>query len=179
MGKEHILGEVYKVVADNNRHLQQLWIGHIIFTWRWWLGVALTIIPWIIWIKARNKKETIRLLFTGLVVAIVTNVLDLIGICYGLWYYDYKVTPMTVIYVPWDFALFPVAIMLLLQLKPKVNVFIKAIGFAMICAFVFEPLFAWLDIYVYVKWKHWYSFIIYIPLYLIFNKIYNSKLLKQ
>lgn len=179
LDKQYILGEVYKEVAKNNGRLQVLWLSHIIFTWRWWLGVALSIIPWIIWIRVRNRKQTIRLLFTGLVVAITTNVLDLIGVCYGLWYYDYKVTPMIVIYIPWDFALFPVSIMLLLQLKPEVNVFIKAIGFAMICSFVFEPLFTWLGIYVYVNWKQWYSFIIYIPLYLIFNKIYNSKLLKQ
>jgi len=177
--KGHILGEVYKVVANNNRNLHNLWINHIVFTWRWWLGVFLTFIPWFIWIKVRNKKETIRLLFTGLVVAITTNVLDLAGICYGLWYYDYKVTPMTVIYVPWDFALFPVAIMLLIQFKPKVSPLIKAIGFGLICGFVFEPLFAWMDVYVYTNWKHWYSFVIYTLLYLIFYKIYDSKLLRQ
>lgn len=167
------------MVVENNRNLTDLWLNHIVFTWRWWLGVVLSIIPWIFWIKVRNKKDEVRLLFVGLIVAIVTDFLDVIGIFYGLWYYDYKITPLTVIFIPWDFTLFPVSIMLLLQFKPKANVFIKAIGYSLICAFVFEPFFAWLGIYVYKNWSHWYSFIIYSLLYLMFDRIYRSRFLNR
>jgi hypothetical protein len=149
--KTHILGEVYKVVIDNNRNLRNIWGRDIVFTWRWWFELALAVLPWVIWIKIRDKDNSVRLLFVGLVVAIITNTMDMIGVCMGMWYYDYKIIPMTVIYIPWDYSLFPVSMMLLLQYKPKVNIFIKAIGFAAICAFVFEPLFSWMDLYVRLK----------------------------
>ena len=154
-----------------------LWSSSIIFSWRWWINIALTVLPWVIWLKVRDKENTSRLLFVGVITMLVTNCLNNIGLNYHLWHYDWKITPLTLMFIPWDYALFPVGIMLLIQVKPKVSVYIKAFIFAFITAFVFEPFYSWLGLYQPVHWKYWYSFIIYIPLFLIFTKIYHSKLL--
>jgi hypothetical protein len=172
----HLLDEVYEMVAEANDKLIDIWFNEIVFNWRWWFEVVLAIIPWIIWIKIRDKTDTARLLFVGLAVMIVTNFLDIIGASFNLWHYDYKIFPCIPIYLPWDMTLFPVSVMFMLQFKPETNVFIKALIFAFLCAFVFEPLFNLLDMYHPLNWKYWYGFVTYIPLYLFFNFIYNSKI---
>lgn len=179
MGNNKILDEVYRISAENSAKLTDIWLTHIVFSWRWWFEVALAIIPWIVWIKIRDKNNTARLLFVGMVVALISNVLDIIGGSYNLWHYDWKDFPFIPIYLPWDFTLFPVSVMIMLQFKPKINAFFKAIIFSFLCAFVFEPLFSYLSMYHKISWKYWYSFVIYIPLYLFYNYIYKSKLWKH
>ncbi|HBW36110.1 MAG TPA: hypothetical protein DEF89_12665 [Desulfosporosinus sp.] len=171
-----MLDEVYNMITIANNKLFYIWATQIVFTWRWWLEIILIVLPWIVWVKIRNRKDTVRLLFIGLSVAIATSTFDNIGISYGLWHYDWKPFPCFYSFFPWNYSLFPVVVMLLLQFKPKVNPIIKAVGFAFLCAFVCEPFANWIALYDLKNWEFWYSFIIYIPLYLIFNYIYNSRL---
>ena len=171
-----LLDEVYDKVAQGNLKAYDIWIADIVFSWRWWLAVALSIVPWIFWIKIRNTHNTARLLFVGLVVAMVSNVLDVIGATYNIWHYDWNVMPLVPVYFPWDFTLFPVSVMTLLQFKPTINKYIKAVVFSFLCAFVFEPLFSWINMYHKIAWEYCYSFIIYIPLYLFYDYLYNSKM---
>lgn len=171
-----ILDEVYKILARDNSKLYDIWATQILFSWRWWTLLGLSIIPWIIWFKIRNKNDIVRLLFVGLVAAIISNTLDTIGVIYNLWHYDWKITPFIPMYFPWDFTLMPVGIMIMLQFKPKINRYIKAIIFSFGCAYVFEPLFSWLSVYHTIHWKYWYSFIINIFLYLYYDYLYRCKL---
>lgn len=171
-----LLDEVYNMVTQGNLKGYPIWSTNIVFSWRWWLSLALSILPWIFWIKIRSKNNTARLLFVGLVVALSTNVLDTLGAFHGLWHYDWNVMPFVPIYFPWDFTLFPVGVMLLLQLKPNISKYIKVFVFSFMCSFVFEPFFSWICMYHIVHWKYWYSFIIYIPLYLFYDYLYNSKM---
>ena len=179
MKANNLLDEVYKILAQDNSKLTDIWLTQIIFSWRWWLLVALSIIPWIIWIKIRNKNDTVRLLFVGLVIGLVSNELDTTGITLNLWHYDWKIFPTIPMYLPWDYTLLPVSIMLLLQFKPKINKYIKAITFSFMCAYIFEPLSIIIGLYHVIKWKSLYSFIIYIILYLCYDYLYNSKLFKR
>ena len=179
MKENKLLDEVYNILAQDNYKLTDIWLNHIVFRWRWWLLLGLSIIPWIIWINIRNKNDTVRLLFVGLIVAMVSNTLDTIGINYDMWHYDWKIFPFISLYLPWDLTLFPVSIMLMLQYKPKINKYIKAITFSFTCAFIFEPLFSLLSLYDTVHWKYWYSFIIYIFLYLCYDYLYRSKLFQH
>ena len=178
MIKIQLLDEIYKIVAQNNLEVYDIWINKVVFTWRWWLGVALSIVPWIFWIKVRDKNNTARLLFVGLVTAIISNTLDTIGSSYNLWHYDWKVLPFIPIYFPWNFTLFPVSVMLLLQFTPNFNKYFKAVAFSFMCSFVFEPFFSWISLYDAVNWEYWYSFIIYIPIYLYYEYLYKSKMWK-
>jgi len=177
MNPKTILDEVYKMIETANYKMFNIWTTHIFLSWRWWLGVVLTILPWIVWIKIRDKKDTPRLFTVGLGVMVITNIMDNVGLSYNLWHYDINVSPASNIFIPWDYALIPVGIMLILQFKPEINVYIKAVAFAFFTAFIFQPFLSWIGMYDMVNWKYWYSFIICILLYLFFNYIYNSKLL--
>jgi hypothetical protein len=176
MNGEKLIEGIYSMTANGNYKMAHLWITEIVFTWKWWFGVALTIVPWILWVIFRDKKDTVRILFVGLVVMIVTVIMDNIGISYNLWHYDSNVLPFSTIFFPWDCSLLPVDVMFTLQYFPKLNPFIKALVLAILCAFITEPFFAWIKMYSIVHWKFWYSFVIYIPLYLLFNWIYEGKL---
>jgi hypothetical protein len=107
---------------------------------------------------------------------LIAVTLDNIGIDLGFWHYDWKLSPFLNVFLPFDYSLFPVGIMLILQFKPKINEFIKAIALALFSAFIFEPFFVWIKMYDLTNWEYWYSFFLYIPLYLFFNYIYKSKL---
>ena len=124
MNSSNMLDEVYNMIANAHYKLFNIWCTQIVFSWRWWLGVALCILPWIVWSKIRDKKDTIRLLFVGLVVMLVTATLDNMGLSYHLWHYAWQVIPLSTMFVPWDFTIFPVGIMIMLQFNTKINVYI-------------------------------------------------------
>ena len=107
---------------------------------------------------------------------LVTGTLDTIGLAYNVWHYDCLIFPNANVFVPWDYCLFPVGIMLILQFNPQINAYIKALAFAFITTYIFTPPFIWLELYDRQSWKPWYSFVIYIPLYLFFNFVYKSNL---
>lgn len=179
MNNNYILDKAYEAIAQINNKILEIWLNTIIFSWRWWIGVALTIVPWTLWIIFHNKSRTCRLLLIGLIAACTTNFLDMVGLSFGLWHYDWKMLPLFASYIPWDFALFPVSVMFLLQFKPKLNPWIKAFCFAFACAFVFEPLFSWLKMYHATHWNYFYSFFIYLFLYYIYHLIYKAKFLSD
>lgn len=152
------------------------WLDHEILTWRWWLGLGLSVVPWIVfWCAARNKPYFDRLLYVCLYVIMVSVILDTLGDQYGLWHYRYNVIPAIPTYFPWDFTLMPLAIITMLIIKPRVNPWIKAIVFALLASFVGEPLFNWADVYVLEKWKYIYSVPIQIVLYLTAHLLFTTR----
>jgi len=167
---------IYKLIEKEDHELNYIWSTQIIFHWRWWLGVVLLILPWVVWAKIRDKNDTVRQLFVVLVVIIITSTIDNIGVYYDSWYYLHRVIPACYTGYVWDYSLFPIGIILSLQFNPKLNIYIKAVIFALICAFIGEPFFVWIGMYHLVNWKYWYSFIVYVPLYLLFFHIYKSKI---
>ncbi|MFC6604110.1 hypothetical protein ACFQDF_25425 [Ectobacillus funiculus] len=56
---------------------------------------------------------------------------------------------------------------MLIQYKPSISPIIKAIIFGGCSAFVAEPIFSAIHFYELVHWKYYYSFPIYIMVYLI------------
>lgn len=147
--------------------LESLWSEHIFLTWRWWLNIGFTFIPWLIWLKYSKRESRDRLLYAGLTIIIISMLLDSIGIQYGRWYYMYEVVHFIPCFIPFDTSLLPVTVMLFIQYKPEVNPLIKAVIFAGITSFIAEPIFVWLDLVRYPNWEYVYSFGIYILLYLI------------
>jgi len=167
---------IYKIIGNENHKLNNIWNTQIVFHWRWWLGITLLILPWVIWAKIRDKKDTIRQLFIILIVIIITSTMDDIGVYYNCWYYIHRIIPACYIGYAWDYSLFPIGIILTLQFNPKLNIYIKTLIFSILCAFIFEPFFVWIGMYHLMYWKYWYSFVIYIPLYFLFYHVYKSKL---
>lgn len=170
--------EAAKIIDKNKQEIVQLidqnisvWTENILFTWQWWLGVVLTISPWVLWTIFRKKNCTDRLLYVALFVMIIASFLDTFGVQMGLWYYKYEVIPMMPTYAPWDFTLMPVTILFFLQVKPKVNPWLKAFIFAGIASFVAEPISNWLQLYEPKEWRYIYSFPIQVSIYLLSHYI--------
>jgi hypothetical protein len=165
---------VKKMIDDNENALKDLvyqkidiWSEHVVFSGIWWLGVVLTILPWIIWFIYRKKNSSDRILYVGLFVAVISLCLDVIGDQLGLWHYRFVVIPFLPTYIPWDLTLMPITVMFLIQIKPKVNPLIKAVLFALSSSYIGEPIFNWLGVYVLDSWKYSYSVPIQFVIYLI------------
>lgn len=103
-----------------------LWKTAIVFSWRWWIAVGIMVVPWILWLIVRKRESTHRLLFVGSIIAILSTLIDMIGIILGFWFYPITVFPFTPSYIPFDICALPVATMLWLQFFPKWNLFLKA-----------------------------------------------------
>ncbi|NKE05804.1 MULTISPECIES: CBO0543 family protein [Mesobacillus] len=145
----------------------ELWQQEVIFSWRWWFGVIVTIITWFLWIKFHKKESRYRLLTAGFFVMTISVALDAIGVQMGLWSYRYEVFPFIPAYLPYDLALMPVIIMSLIQYKPHFSPIKKAVIFGLLTAFIGEPLIVVTDIYKPINWKFYYSIPIYIVIYLV------------
>ncbi|MDD3364896.1 MAG: hypothetical protein PHZ03_07955, partial [Syntrophomonas sp.] len=67
----------YQEVIEARRELQDLavahWLQDDIHKWTWWLNVALTIVPWIIWWKLVDRKRVFEILAYGLLVTVTAT----------------------------------------------------------------------------------------------------------
>jgi len=173
MDAEYInrLENAYSLISQANSEMIHLWVANTFLTWRWWLALLLTIGPWIAWYFLRKKDSTDRLLYAGLVVALISSWMDVIGILFGLWSYHADVVPFSPSFIPWDITLLPVSITLLIQYKPHVSPILKSVIYSGITSFVMEPALKWLGFYWPKHWEYYYSFPIYILIYLIAHYI--------
>ncbi len=151
-----------------NAHDQyfSVWKEEVFLNWRWWLGLLITILVLGLWLKFHKKSSRYRLLTAGFFVAAISISFDAIGVELGLWYYRFDVLPFISAYVPYDIALIPVVVMVLIQFKPNFSPFIKSIIFSLLTSFVGEGIFEWLNIYHPIHWRAIYSVPIYIFIYL-------------
>ncbi|PLT29995.1 CBO0543 family protein [Peribacillus deserti] len=167
--------QIHKLIQEKI----EIWFDYVVFSSLWWLGVALSVIPWILWFIFRNKNSTDRILYSGFFVIIISIALDIVGDQFSLWHYRFNVIPIVPTYFPWDITLMPVTVMFILQIKPDTNPFIKAIVFAVFSAYIAEPFFHWLGIYVTLSWKYTYSvpiqFVIYLVAHYLSRRSHFSK----
>jgi hypothetical protein len=168
--------QIHLNISKLNEDYIILWKEEMFLTWRWWVQVALLFVPWFVWYFIKKKESTNRLLLSGLFVYLMTSILDSIGVAFGLWHYLYTPLPyLHTFFLPWDFSAFPVMIMLLIQIKPNINPYIKALFFACISAFVFEPFFTWLKLYVPLNWEHYYGIPLHFIIYVIADRVSRRK----
>lgn len=165
--------EIIKIIDENVNQIHeliqqkiQIWLDHALFSGLWWIGVGLSIIPWIIWFIFRDKQSSDRLLFAGFFVMVISLILDVMGDQLGFWHYRFNVIPVLPTYFPWDLTLMPITIMFLLQIKPQVSPLIKAILFALVTSYIAEPVIEWIKIYHPLNWKYSYSVPIQIVIFL-------------
>jgi len=169
IANEHVV----KLVDENHEQIhklilekQEIWLQHVLFSGLWWLGVGLSIIPWMIWFIFRPKDSTDRILYVGFFVMGIALALDVFGDQFGFWHYRYNVIPIVPTYFPWDITLMPVSVMILLQIKAKTNPLLKALCFGLVSGYLAEPFFHWVGIYVPTHWRYTYSVPIQMVIYL-------------
>lgn len=162
---ELIDGNVDKIEGLVDRKID-IWFEHVLFSDLWWIGLALSVIPWVLWFMIRKKDSTDRLLYVAFYVMTISVILDIMGDQIGLWHYRFNVVPTLPTYFPWDTTLMPVCIITLIQIKPKLNPWYKAIFFALITSYLAEPFFEWLTVYQPIHWRYSYSVPIQIAIYM-------------
>ena len=165
----HKIEEFYRIVHKANEAYFTYWKEHTFLHWDWWLSVGLTVLPWVIWWRWTDKANRARFMFTAFFIVIVCSWFDFCGVALGLWYYAGKVIPTIPSYAPWDFALFPVTMTLLIQFRPHISPLKKAIFYGLMVAFIGEPIFEWTGLYTKTHWQYSYSFPIYMLIYLSAN----------
>jgi hypothetical protein len=169
---DRILGQ-YGQIHDE---IENLWKTKMVFTWHWWLDVALAVLPWIIWLIVRDRRRTHSLLYAGLFSMLAASLLDMVGISQGGWNYNTLLLPYFPEYLPWDLTVMPVGTMLYLQFFPKINPWIKGAVFGATAAYVIEPVFIWLGLYEPGGWEHHYSLPIYFALFMLGYWLYSGNL---
>jgi hypothetical protein len=147
----------------------------MVFTWHWWLDVALSVLPWILWFIVRDRKNTHNLLYAGLFSMLTATILNMMGISQGGWNYNTWLLPYLPEYLPWDLSVMPVTAMLFYQFFPKINPWIKGAVFGVTAAYVVEPFFIWLGVYEPSGWEHHYSLPIYFLIYMAGYWLYTRK----
>ncbi len=158
--------QAYSLIEQANDLMIHLWLKDTLFTWKWWLGVVMSTVPWIIWFIFRRQESKDRLLLAGFFVMLIASWFDVLGVLFGLWSYYHNVVPFSPAFVPWDFTLLPVMTMFFLQIKPRISPWLKAIVLSGISSFMAEPLFVYIGLYNPKHWKFIYSFPILAVIYL-------------
>lgn len=161
------LAEIHAKLVEVSYAFLEVWKEEIFLSSAWWLSLAFTIMPWLLWVKYRKKESTSRLLFAGFFVLVISSWLDFFGTIFGLWFYPAKVLPSMPPFLPYDFCILPVFAMFLMQYKTQVSVWIKAFVFGGINAFIGEPILWMIHFYEPEQWKYYYSFPIYTIIYII------------
>jgi len=154
--------------------LRESWKSDILFTWQWWLLLALAIIPWLVWWMLVDRKRIFEILTYGLMIMTVSTLFDAIGVELDLWEYHYQLIPLLDVFIVYDVSVIPVTYMLIYQYFNIWKSFLIAnIVLSGIFAFVSEPILKWLNYYQLIEWKYLYSFGIYIAIAIIIKCFIN------
>ncbi|WP_079508892.1 CBO0543 family protein [Mesobacillus jeotgali] len=158
--------KVYNQLTDISSVLAKIVKEEFLFTWQWWFGIALFVLPWIIWFIFRNKESTGRLLLGGLLTIILSLTIDLAALTTGHWSYPFVIIPLApFLFLPYHFSLAPVGIMFILQFKPEANPLLKGVLFSAISAFVGMNFFKAIHFYNPKNWSSFNDFFIFLFLY--------------
>lgn len=150
--------EIYYLQSAADEASREFWFNNVVFSYQWWLLVAVTIIPFIVWWKIVDRRRLFEITTYGLFVALLSGLLDAIGVETDAWDYKYDLIPLLDVFIVYDISVLPISYMVIYQYFPKWRQFIIAhIILAFVFAFVAEPLLIWLDIYQVMNWKHIYS----------------------
>ncbi|WP_088226669.1 CBO0543 family protein [Desulfosporosinus sp. FKB] len=178
----YIIPELEKVLEKvhlANVQVYHIWIITTLFTWKWWLLLAIGVVSWLSWIYMRPKDKTHHLLLAGFFVMVATYFMDAVGLALGLWSYPIKEIPLIPPYLVWDLCVMPVSAMATIQFKPTMNQIVKSIGLGLSGAFIVQPIASWLGYYHLKHWRHSYSFPLVIIIYLLANFFYNERSWKK
>lgn len=92
--------------------LKNYWFQSNFLTAKWWVIVILPIVPWTIWWHFLNKRRGVEIVCFGLMVSVISTILDSIGGNLLLW--EYKIRVFYLIYpefFPYDFTAIPIVYM--------------------------------------------------------------------
>lgn len=150
------------------------WLNETLFTPIWWILFVTTLGTLIVWFLILDKKRITEILTFGLLVSIVSLLLDALGLALNWWEYKHMLTPLS-LPIEIHVVQMPVIYMIIYQYFHTWKTFIIAnMVNAFVFAFILEPLLVWLQVYDVYKWEHVYSFFPYIIIALVFKYAGNQ-----
>ena len=164
-GLEQVDKATQKLTESNQLYVEAIMNG-LLFSWQWWIALGMLIVPWVLWGIFRNKESSARIFSAGLLMMVLSEILDTMGVSFGKWAYPVKVIPVATINFSFRLSLLPVLLMFFLQIKPQFNSLIKAVLFGGFGAYIGLPLLGMIDLYKKVDWAYTYSFFILLIFYL-------------
>lgn len=164
-GPDQSLDEIIKLKMQLRDIFIPYYLSSELFSWLWWLSVAASIIPLVIWWKVVNKKRLLEICVFGLLMNISSTFLDSIGSTLVLWEYLVHIVPQSALMTPVDLVVVPVVFMIIYQ---KFGTWARFIGIstvaAAVIAFIAEPIAVYIGLYKPITWSCIYSFPLYILL---------------
>jgi hypothetical protein len=155
-------------------HQIEYFIQKELFTWQWWFLLALSILPWVLWLVIRDKQRQGKLLLGGISVGLIAVIADVTGSQAGFWFYCIKLIPSIPPLLPYDLSLMPVSFMLIQQYtKKRWQRYMVFAIFSVGTAFLIEPVLELMKVYTHVSWKHYYSVPVYFAIMWMGSKMYD------
>jgi hypothetical protein len=140
----------------------QHYAQHEIFSWTWFIEIALIFFPLLIWWKLVDKKRLLEICVFGLIVNMMAAFLDVAGSDYVLWEYPAHVLPQVALLIPVDYVIVPTIGMFVYQRFSTWRSFIiVSIIMSAFMAFLCEPFAVLINMYRLISWRYIYSFPIY------------------
>ena len=102
-------------ITEANQLIIDSIMNAFLFTWQWWIALVMLVVPWIIWGIFRERESSARIFSAGLLVIVLTEILDTVGVSFGKWAYPVKVIPVATLNFSFRLSVLPVLVMLLLQ----------------------------------------------------------------
>lgn len=176
-------GSTWVTITDVRRHLHAMmleyWKHDNLFTWQWWLAVALTGISFVLWVVLLDKRRLIEVMLYATCIEITATFFDLIGGSFMLWSYPIKVLPIVLPLQEVDLVILPEIYSLLYQKFSSWKSFALSVVLTSgAFSFIGEPLLIKIGAYQVYHWSYTYSFLIYIAMGL-FWKWLLSRLIKK
>jgi hypothetical protein len=165
MDQNHIptFEELEQLREQYNQKAFQNWMHTDIFTLNWWLLLLMFFVPWIIWWKLVDRSQLTELTIFGMLIGLISTLLCIIGYDLMLWGYPNRLVSFLMPPLfPVVLTVLPVMYMMVYQyFRSRSHFIIASFVMSAFAAFVAEPLFVHMGMYVEYNWTHWYSFLIY------------------
>lgn len=154
----------YQDIQEARRNLMDIseihWWHNDFLSATWWVLLAATLIPYFIWWKIVDKERFFEIFSYGLFCGCVAVTLDVIGVDTLKWGYPDKLFSMFPPLFPADLVVIPISAMLVFQYFPTWKSFIVGtILWAILFAYVIEPIFIKFNMLHFDNWTHNKSFI--------------------
>lgn len=140
----------------------QHWLHYEVFSFFWWLGLAVTIASLLVaWVYI-DRKRILEICIFGFFMNIFASFLDVTASEMAVWYYSVRLFPHTPWMFPVDFCIVPVIFMFIYQRYGQWGPFLAVSAVAAaVLSFIIEPLTVYFDIYLMIHWSYFYSWPIY------------------
>ncbi len=161
------------MLYEKTRELTQLslqhWLDEEVFSFGWFLMVAILIVAYVVWLKLLDKRRATELLLIGSLEAVAKSINSIVlGGLLGLAHYNVKLLPINPNVFISSITLSPIIIMLADQYCHSWKGFIvrMAIGNAAL-NFIIFPIYDYVGILEFYNWNVFFHFLVLLVISLI------------